>query len=83
MQGDFDDLLKWPLKAKMKVVLVNQQPLYYRDHELYIELKCSSLRLLRDKANAVNCGGSSLGSIALEPYLRNGCLHIRVVSIQF
>jgi hypothetical protein len=26
MRGDFDDLLTWPLKAEMKLALLNQQP---------------------------------------------------------
>ena len=26
VRGEFDDLLKWPLKAMMKIELLNQQP---------------------------------------------------------
>ena len=77
IQGEFDDLLKWPLIAVMQVALVNQQP-QGRDHEFNIQLKGS--KPLGD--NIVNCGNCSLGSIILDPYLRSGCLHIRIVSIQ-
>ena len=73
---DFDGLLKWPLKAVMKLALVNQQQ--GRDDELNIELTCS-----KPLQNAVKCGGCSLGSINLAPYISSESLHIRIVGIQF
>ena len=80
IQGDFDGLLKWPLKAVMKVALVNQQPQGCFD-EFNIQLK--GRKPLGD--NVVNCGNCSLGLIKLDPYIRSGhgCLHIRIVSIGF
>jgi flagellar biosynthesis GTPase FlhF len=82
MRGEFDGLLKWPLKAEMKLALLNQQARGH-DYEFNIKLECS--KPLGDEAlNAMKCGSCTLlGSIDLDPYLRSGCLHIRVVSIQF
>jgi ATP-dependent Clp protease ATP-binding subunit ClpA len=80
MRGDFDVFLDWPLKAVMKLALLNEQP-QGKDYEFSIELKCS--KPLGDKSDAVECGSHSLGSITLDPYLRSGCVHIRIVSIQF
>ena len=40
MRGDFDGLLKWPLKAKMKIALLNQQP-QGLDYEFNTKLECS------------------------------------------
>ena len=79
IRGEFDNLLKWPLKAVMKVALVNQQP-RGRDDEFNIQLKGS--KPLGD-ISIVNCGSYSFGSTKLDPYIRSGCFHIRIVSIQF
>jgi hypothetical protein len=78
-QGDFDGLLKWPIKAVMKLALVNQQQ--GRDYEFNIELTCN--KPLQDKAVPVTCSSASLGSMNLVPYISSECLHIRIVAIQF
>ena len=81
MRGDFDGLLKWPLKAVMKLALLNRQP-QGRDYELNIELNYS--KHLEDEADAVECGSYKVLFIRLiNDYLCNGCLHIRIVDIQF
>ena len=79
MRGEFDGLLKWPLKAMMKVALLNQRP-QGRDHEFSIELKCS--KPLRDGATAVMCG-RYVSLVRLDPYIRSRCLQIRIISVQF
>ena len=80
MRGDFDDLRKWPLKAEMKVALVNQQ---CNNFEFNMELKYREP--LGELVDAKKCGTRSLLSLSLDPYLRSGCLQIRIVSsiIQF
>ena len=80
MQGDFDSLLNWPLKAVMKLALLNQQPLGH-DYEFTIQLNYS--KRLGDGAAAVECGSYLVDLISLKPYLHNRCLHIRIVGIQF
>jgi hypothetical protein len=80
MRGACDGLLKWPLKATMKLALLSQQPQGH-DYELDIELECS--KPLGDEADAVKCGAHVLGPITLDPYLRSKYLHLRIVGIQF
>ena len=75
MQGEFDGLLKWPLKAVMKLALLNLQ-LQGADYKLNIVLNYS--KCLGDGAGAVECGSCTTGPINLVPYLLNGCLHIRI-----
>jgi hypothetical protein len=84
MRGDFDHLLKWPLKAEMKLALLNQQR--GSDYELHMKLDSSYSKPLGNEADAVKCGSQSLNLVSvfnLDPYLRNGYLHIRIVSVQF
>ena len=71
---------KLPLKAEMKIALLNQQP-QGRDYQLNIILKYGEP--LGAEADAVICGNCFLGSINLDPYIHRGYLHIRIVSVQF
>ena len=81
MRGDFDGLLNWPLKATVKLALLNQEQLGY-NFEFDIELEYS--KPLRDKVVAVNNYGMCTIFIApLDSYIRSGYLHIRIVSVQF
>ena len=82
MQGEFDGLLKWPLKAVMKIALVNPQAQGHID-KLSIELNYSER--LRDEASAIECGSCKISYkvINLRQYVHNNCLHIRIVGIQF
>ena len=81
MRGKFDGLLKWPLKAEMKLALVNQQP-QGQDHEFSIKLECS--KPFQDGTlAAVMCGSCSFGYMNLDPYVCSGYLHIRIVIIEF
>ena len=76
MRGNCDRLLKWPLEAEMKLVVLNQQQ-HSHDHELNIGLNYGTP--LIDGTVSVECGKcASLGS-----YPHNGDLHIRIVSIEF
>jgi hypothetical protein len=81
MQGDFDDYLEWPFKAEMKLVLLNRQP---QGHDYKFNIKLEGSKPSGDGAlDPVMCGGYSPDFFNLDPYRCSGCLHIRVVSIQF
>ena len=77
MQGEFDHLLKWPLKAVMKLSLLSQQP-QGCDREFSVRLECSK----PSGDETVRCGSHSIGSI-IDPYIHRRCLHIRLISVQF
>ena len=80
MQGEYDSILKWPLKAVMKLTL--HQQLQGEDRELSIELSCKK-RVGDGVDISENCGFRRLG-FDLSPYLiPNNCLQIKIVSIQF
>ena len=80
MQGDFDGLLKWPLKAEMKVMLLNQQP---QGHNWELNIGLQYSKPLGDGADAVKCGTYVCFLTTVDPYIRSKYLHIRIVSIQF
>ena len=80
MRGNYDRLLKWPLEAEMKLVLLNQQQ-HGHDHELNI-IGLNYGTPLRDGTASVECGKGII-TASLDPYLHNGDLHIRIVRIKF
>ena len=80
LRGEFDGLLKWPLKAVMKVALVNQQPQGV-DYKFNIELKHS--KPLGDEVDAVECGYHISCVVSLDSYIHSRCLHIGIISVQF
>ena len=79
MQGNYDRLLKWPLKAEMKLVLLNQQQ-QGDNREFNIGLNYG--KPLLDGTSSVECGNVVIGA-SLGPYLRDGDVRIRIVSIEF
>ena len=79
MRGNYDSLLKWPLKAVMKLALLNQQR-QGRDHKLKIKLNYG--KPLIGEAEPDECGRCVIVA-SLDPYLRDGHLQIRIVNIKF
>ena len=77
MQGEFDSILKWPLKAVMKLKLCQHSQ---EDHELSIALNVNEC--LEDAVERKVCGSVRLG-VDLSLYLRNNCLHIKIAGINF
>ena len=75
MQGEFDDLLKWPLNAIITIHVLTQGS---KDLERRIKLH---------NKNRVKIGGSEVYCETditknLTPYMCNNCLHIRISSVR-
>ena len=79
MQGEFDCILKWPLKAVMKFKLLHQQE-QGDNYESSIELKYSDR--LKDKESA-DCGAVKIRRTIIDRYTHNSCLHIKIVGVHF
>ena len=82
MPGEFDDLLKWPLKAVMKLKLLCQQA-QGDDCEKSIELKYDER--LKKGANEVNtiCGGLAIEKSIVDQYIHDSYLHIKIIGVHF
>ena len=80
--GEFDDLLKWPLKAVMKLKLLCQQA-QGDDYEKSIELKHNER--LKNGAKEVDgiCGGLAIEESIVDQYIHNSYLHIKIISVHF
>ena len=81
MPGEFDGLLKWPLKAVMKFKLLHQQA-EGDDYELSIELNHLE-RLEAGAGDTSGCGRLAIGRSIVDQLIHNGCLHIRIVGVHF
>ena len=74
IQGEFDSLLKWPLKAMLKLILYRKD----KNRELSIVLNC------KDAVEGADCHcGLVVIGTDLSPCLCNHCIHVRVLSVQF
>ena len=81
MHGEFDGLLKWPLKAVMKFRLLHQQA-QGDDYESSIELDHQE-RLEAGAGDTSVCGRLAIGRSIVDQYMHNSCLHIRIVGVHF
>jgi hypothetical protein len=79
VQGEFDGLLKWPLKAVMKLKLLHQQE-QGDDYELSIQLNHNEhLKVEEDDT----CGVLKIERSLVDKYIHNSCLHIKIVAVHF
>lgn len=76
MQGEFDNLVNWPLKGIIVVHILNHQ-----DNDLELQIKVESGKRVRDGDGVERCGRVSIPDIS--PYLYNDCLHIQIVDVKF
>ena len=77
MQGEFDSILNWPLKAMMKLKLCRHSQ---EDREFNLTLNIK--KRLEDGVERQRCGSVPVGW-NLSPYLCNNCLRIKIIGIDF
>jgi hypothetical protein len=80
VQGEFDDLLKWPLKAVMKFKLLHQQE-QDDDYESSIQLNYNER--LKGGADDAPRGNLKIRRSVVHRYIHNSYLHIKVVGVHF
>ena len=76
MPGDFDSLLKWPLKAVMKFELHQQSK--YENHGI-LGMELNQKKRVEHKGMTIGCGSTML----YYPFSSKHSLHIRIVGVQF
>ena len=80
MQGEFDGLLKWPLRAEVNFKLLHQQA-QGDDYESSIGL--NHKEHLKAGANDALCGSLTIVRSIVDQYIHNSCVHIKIVSVHF
>ena len=80
MQGEFDGLLKWPLRAEVNFKLLHQQA-QGDDYESSIGL--NHKEHLKAGANDALCGSLTIVRSIVDQYIHNSCVHIKIVSVYF
>ena len=92
MRGEFDDVLKWPFRGHVVIQLCNQlQDKYHRGHTIDFSETTDARIISRvtsgERADS-GCGSPTLiphNDLNFNPncqYLRNDCLHFRIVAAE-
>ena len=75
-QGEFDNMLQWPFKANVVIHLLNRQGEIFE-----LKIVVDNGRRVREGDGVERCGRVSIDNVI--QYIRNNCLHIRVVDVRF
>ena len=75
-QGEFDNMLRWPFRANVIIHVMNRQ-----GEILELKIVVDNGKRVRDGDGVERCGRVSIDNVI--QYIRNDCLHIRVVNVQF